>query len=250
MNETKTKTYTIKTSVKIDGRWHLAGSTVVLTEAEAEMYAAGLKKEAPAYLPGQEPQAPTPVAPLLVAQAASGDRAAEAELERREGADYGQTALEGRGDVSGEAASPYSQRHGNRYQDRMMRTGGEAHLDEGAAYLAGQEPQRPTPVAEPTPDQTPAPVQEGEPTAAPQEPTPASPIETGTPAVDPTPTTLGDVPAGAPRVKASGVTVEHVGGGWYEVKSGGTVLEKVQGKDAAEAFAAGVAPSDSGSEIR
>ena len=241
----KTKTYTVATSIKIRGKWHLEGARVVLTDAEAEMYAAGLAEtEAePAgagnggYLPGQEPQAPTPVAPLLIAQAAAGDRAAEAEMDRREGDAYGQTALEGRGDVGD------SRRHADRYQDRMMRTGGEAALFDGPPYLPGQEPQTPTPVAEPTPDQTPAPVQESEPAAAPQEPTPTTPIEAANPAAE-TETTLGDVSADTPRVKPSGVTVEHVGGGWYEVRNGDVVLEKVQGKENAERFAAGVAPTD------
>ena len=219
-----TSTYTVSAPIKIKGRWQSVGARVVLTDDEAEMYAAGLesKDQEPSgpYLPGQEPQPPTPVSPLLVAQADAGDLAAESELDRREGALYGQTALEGRGDVE------YGGRIQARYQDRMMRPNEATREDASPkAYLPGQEPQAPTPVDEPTPADTPAPVQAEDEAAAPQEPTPTSAIADGTSAEEGTPSTA---------------TVTHTGGGWYEVRRPDGTTEKVQGKEAAEK-AAGLA---------
>lgn len=82
---TERKDYTVSTTFRTAGTWHKEGETVSLTEAEYDAYAAHLEggADAAAYLPGQEPQEPTPLDPITTAQAEAGDVLAQKQVEGR-----------------------------------------------------------------------------------------------------------------------------------------------------------------------
>lgn len=136
---------TVGARVKINGRWRQPGETVHLSDAEAETYAHALEggDGGADYLPGQEPQEPTPIAPITEAQAEAGDELAE----------FGAS-------VRDKPAAGYAA--------RVMTA-----KPSDVAYLPGQEPQAPTHPSEPSPAATPLPDE-------PQAPTPSGPVGTVT----------------------------------------------------------------------